>query len=439
MLFVPRRRFLDSLAVERAVVADEAGGTPGEHHGLEKRIAREAVRAVDTGVTHFAEREQVGKRGPSPLVDVDAAAEIVRRRDDGNRLDGHIDPDLHAARVDVRKPGFQVLAPHMSHVEIDALRSRALHLSIDRAGDHVPRAEVPVLVIVLHKGVPVGPAEHAAFAAQRLGQEKRLRHRVVEPGRMELNELEVGHARAGPVGDRDAVPGRDIGVRRVDIDLARAARREDRPFGRDRVYEAARHIEDVRAVDTAARSPVSDVPLGDESDGHPAFLDADPGVREDSFEEDPLDLLAGEIVEMDDPVRRVTALSRKREASPLACEIDPVRDQILDTPRSFPHHHVDDRSPAEPRAHPERVLDVGLERVLGVDHRSDPPLREGRVGVGRAALRDDADGPAFRGLEREEEARDSAANNEKIGFVHRGTAGMGSSGAARPADRKQPF
>ena len=115
-----------------------------------------------------------------------------------------------------------------------------------------------------------------------------------------------------------------------------------------------------------------------------------------------MDLLAGEIVGNDDSVRRVTALSRKREASPLACEKDPVRDQILDIPGpSLTTMSTIDPRPT--RAHPERVLVASNESLGSITEAIPPCARTCRVG--RAALRDDADGPAFRGLEREEEAR----------------------------------
>ena len=46
-----------------------------------------------------------------------------------------------------------------------------------------------------------------AFAAQRLGNQEPRRVRPVERGRMKLHELEIGDARAGMVGERDAVAG----------------------------------------------------------------------------------------------------------------------------------------------------------------------------------------------------------------------------------------
>src|SRR6188768_838503 len=48
---------------------------------------------------------------------------------------------------------------------------------------------------------------------------------------MKLDELEVSHARTGLEGHGDAVPGRDLGIRRFTKDLTRTARRDERSHG----------------------------------------------------------------------------------------------------------------------------------------------------------------------------------------------------------------
>ena len=78
----------------------------------------------------------------------------------------------------------------------------------------------------------VGTAQDRALAAQRLGEQEGLRLRVVEAGRVELEELHVRDRRAGAVRHRDAVAGRDVGVRRVEVDLARRRRCRGRSRGR---------------------------------------------------------------------------------------------------------------------------------------------------------------------------------------------------------------
>ena len=77
--------------------------------------------------------------------------------------------------------------------------------------------------------------------------------RVVQAGRVELDELHVRHAAAGAPCHRDAVAGRGVGIGRVQVDLAGAA------GGQHRVSRLDRHrrrplcdVERVQADDSGA-------------------------------------------------------------------------------------------------------------------------------------------------------------------------------------------
>ena len=97
---------------------------------------------------------------------------------------------------------------------------------VDRAGDDVARREVGERVHAGHERDALAVAQHAPFAAQRLGEQRPRHRRVVQRGRMELHELEVGARDAGLQRERDAVAGRQ---RRVGGDreaLADTAGRE---------------------------------------------------------------------------------------------------------------------------------------------------------------------------------------------------------------------
>ena len=76
---------------------------------------------------------------------------------------------------------------------------------------------------------------------------------------MELDELHVRDHRAGSPGHRDAVAGRDGGVRCVEINFPASAGGEDEPIGPDRFHLAGNFIEDVNAetVIFGRRSQVS--------------------------------------------------------------------------------------------------------------------------------------------------------------------------------------
>src|SRR6185369_13433997 len=101
----------------------------------------------------------------------------------------------------------------------------------------------------------VGCAQYRAFAAHRFGDEERLRVRMVETSRMELDELEIADAAARPPGHRNAVARSDVRVGRVEINLAGAACGEQRRACTERFDLAARDVEHVGApaLGTSAR------------------------------------------------------------------------------------------------------------------------------------------------------------------------------------------
>ena len=74
-----------------------------------------------------------------------------------------------------------------------------------------------------HEAAAVGQQQMAALAAHRLGDQEGLGVRVVQAGRVELDELHVGDPAAGAPGHGDAVAGRGVGIGRVQVDLAGAA------------------------------------------------------------------------------------------------------------------------------------------------------------------------------------------------------------------------
>ena len=112
-------------------------------------------------------------------------------------------------------------------VEVHAVDAVLLHLEVDRAGDDVARRELGALVVARHEALAVGQLEQPAFAAHRLGDQERLGVRVVEAGRVELDEFHVRDRRARAPAHGHAVAGRGVGIGRVEVDLARAAGGED--------------------------------------------------------------------------------------------------------------------------------------------------------------------------------------------------------------------
>ena len=108
-------------------------------------------------------------------------------------------------------------------VEIDVVEAALLHLEVDRARDDVARRKLGALVVPGMKRAPSGSFSSAAFAAHRLGDQEGLGMRVVQAGRVELDELHVRDAAAGAPRHRDAVAGGGVGIGGVEVDLAGAA------------------------------------------------------------------------------------------------------------------------------------------------------------------------------------------------------------------------
>ena len=66
------------------------------------------------------------------------------------------------------------------------------HALVDRTRDDVARREVGERVDTGHERDAVAVAEHGTLAAQRLREERPRHRRVVQRGRVELDELEIG-------------------------------------------------------------------------------------------------------------------------------------------------------------------------------------------------------------------------------------------------------
>ena len=84
-----------------------------------------------------------------------------------------------------------------------------IRLADDAAGDDVARREIAVGMVPVHERFAADVDQPRAFAAQRLGDQKSRSIRLLERGRMELHELQIGDARARVVGESDAVAGGD--------------------------------------------------------------------------------------------------------------------------------------------------------------------------------------------------------------------------------------
>jgi hypothetical protein len=101
-----------------------------------------------------------------------------------------------------------------------------------------------------------------------------------------------GDLGARAVRHRHAVARRDVGVRRVEVDLARAARGQHRRPREHRVHRAAAGVEHVGA---RAHLGAAELRQGDEVDRHVVLQQADARVRLGGLQQRALDLAAGDV------------------------------------------------------------------------------------------------------------------------------------------------
>jgi hypothetical protein len=295
-------------------------GTP-QHHTFEQGIAGQPVRAVQAGVGRLADGVEARQVAAAFEVADHAAAGVVRGRHHRNRLPGDVDAQLQATCVDGREVFLEEGLAEVPRVEPDMVDTVLLHLEVDRAGDDVAWRQFGARVVAVHEALTEALAiavldrqqQVRALAAQRLGDQETAFLRVVQAGRVELDELHVADAAAGTPGHRDAVAGGGVGVARVAVDLADAAGRHHHG-GRGQGLDAPGV--DVQGIDAiAARRLVAlQVPRGDQVDRHPALAQQDVRMRPRLRQQGIVDCAAGGVGSVRDPAHRMTPLARQVQA-----------------------------------------------------------------------------------------------------------------------------
>ena len=305
------------------------------------------------------------------------------------------------------------------HVEENAVVAAPLQLRVDAPRHHVARRQLAPGVVALHERFAGLVAQDSALAAQRFRDEEVLRLRVVQAGGVELDELEVGDGGAGAKSHREAVAGRDVGVRRIEIHLAAAARCQKHVRGGKCVNIAAPFLEHIHPK--AAVWPIApDLSGGDEIDRDMVFKYLNVRLGGHRREQGPLDFAARDILRVQDAPLGMAAFFAQVKFAPARLrhlplgKTPPQLDQFSDARRALLDdgaHHV---LFAESRPRFQRIAHVHLERILLARHRGDAAL--GIIGVRFSAVlfRDDGDAPVRRHLQGKRKARDPAAQNEVI-------------------------
>jgi hypothetical protein len=200
------------------------GRSMPKYYPLQERVRGEAIRAVKSGARALTSYVEILDIRPSELITHDTTAQVMRGGNDRNRLLGDIETELQTPLVDGRKVILDKIRGSMRDIEKHVIISPTLHLIVDSPGDNIAGRELKLRVIPLHERLPVHAPELSTLSSHRFGDEKAFRLRVVETGRMKLEELHVGDPSARSVAHRDTVSRRDVGIGGIEVDLSRSAR-----------------------------------------------------------------------------------------------------------------------------------------------------------------------------------------------------------------------
>ena len=292
--------------------------------------------------------------------------------------------------------------------------------------------------MILHEPPSSGVQQDAALSAHRLGNQKRFHLRVEETGRVELDEFHVRDRGAGTPGHGDAVAGRDIRVRRVEVNFPASPGGEDVDIAAQCLDLAGRLVQHID-TDATILHRIAELAGGDEVHGHMVFHDLDARMLGNLSQQCLLDGHAGGVLKMEDPAFRVPTLLAEVELV-VAVRLAPVK--MHPEPDEFgdPFWPAGDNRPdgilvAEPCPCGQGILDMEIERILPAGDAGDTALRPCGVRVRPAPFGDQGDTAFFGGFQGETQPGNAAANDDEIKFFH-GRTGSATLSMRRAFPRK---
>jgi hypothetical protein len=188
-----------------------------------------------------------------------------------------------------------------------------LHLEVDGTRHDVARRQFTARIVVLHETRAIGQRQVPALTPQRFGDEKAALLRVIQAGRVELDELHVADTATGAPGHGNAVAGGGVGVAGVAVDLAHAAGGQHHGGSGQGLHPAMVHVQGIHPV--AARWFLAfEMARGDHVHRHPALAQRDVGVCLGARQQRVVDGLAGGVGRVRDAAHRVPAFTREVQA-----------------------------------------------------------------------------------------------------------------------------
>ena len=281
---------------------------------------------------------------------------------------------------------------------------------------------------MLHETLSAFVDQNAAFTANGLGNQEGFDRGVVEASGMELDEFHIRNHRPGPPSHGNAVAGRDIGIRRIEIHFSTSPRGGHGHIGAQGFYDAGGLIEHIDTEATILHG-VAEFAGGDEIHGHVVFHHFDSGMLGDALEKSGFNLSSSGVAGMQDAAFRMPSFSaeiwlhRAVAIFPLI-KMNAKPGEFRNPCGTFRDNRADDILVAKPCAGGQRVAHMEVERILAGHYASDAALGPGGIRVRRRAFCDDGDGSFLSGFQREGQTRNATAKDDKIKFSH-GMAGSG--------------
>ena len=217
-------------------------------------------------------------------------------------------------------------------------------------------AEIACRLVALDESLTGLIHQPGAFATECLRQEEPRRPGHVECGRVELDELQVGHAGSGLEAHRNPIAGGDRGIRRLAKYLARAASGQQCP-ARGHLRHASVAIEKCRATAHSVRRG--------QRQRQRVAEDLHSRMRGHHLPEHVTDRSAGGVPHVQHAPHAVRGLTTERRLSLLVLvEGRTPLDQLANVARALANQHVNRLGETDAVAGRERIARVQVRRVV---------------------------------------------------------------------------
>ncbi len=227
---------------------------------------------------------------------------------------------------------------------------------------------------------------------------------------MELVELHVGNLGPGAPSHRNAVAGRDCRIRRIAVDLSRAATRQQHS-ARSHPRPLAVAIEQ---ANTGNRSVLNQQVRGRRPLQQRDLLDGPRMAQERPSNFRPRCVA----VRVENPIAAVRPLARQHQLPAFAVELRSPAQQLLDAQRPFLHQHPRRLAVYQAIARIHRIVQMQRDVFLAAHRNGDPALRIIGVRFVERFLRHHQHAGAIRSqADRGTQPRDPRAHNNEVRFL----------------------